>query len=135
MGYKLLFYSFLYCFLGSVLYSCLFVADINSTKVFHLDYQDYLIVLIAFFLISIVAISPYVLFCNIMFFKKKNMNIFSIRVWMNLSFLLIISITFAVSFNMMKSLMEALELVFSYGIPGVIMINLFISRLRLSNRF
>jgi hypothetical protein len=132
MRYKLLVYSFLYCFLGSMLYSYFFLSDLTAFQVY---YQDYFILTIVFFLISIVAISPYVLFCNIMFFKKKNMNIFRIRIGMNLAFLLIISITFAVSFNMMKSLMEALELCFSYAIPGVIIINLFISRIQLSNRF
>ena len=125
MKYVGIFYWFLSCFLGSSIYSYILLCQINSSKIFHFIFTDFLVVDLTVFLFSLIATLPYLIFYKMILERTISVRLIKPNVLINYSLFIILLITFIISFYLMKSAVDALIMIFSFGLPGFIGSNLY----------
>lgn len=108
----------LICFFGSILYTILFVYEINSSKYFHFNFLDSFLTFIYILLLSFIIALPYLFLWRML----NKMSFRGISKYFVYNILLIASllIVFFISAYIMMSFVDALKLIVSYGIIGAI---------------
>lgn len=111
------------CLLASFIYSAVFVTETFPKPAFNSSFSDYIIIAIIFSLISIILSIPIIYLINgILKSQLKNKQKY---IWNNIIWGVVVLITFSISSNLMKSLIESLKLTFSYGTIGVFSTNVY----------
>jgi hypothetical protein len=121
-------YWILPCFIASVLYSIFFVLDIKNEGVFQTYFSDYLLFSFLFFIVSLVASLPLVLFYKslIRYKQRRTNNIYII-------FFVLLGTAYVATSFIMKDYFEAMLLIFAYGSVGLITIKKLVNSLNISD--
>lgn len=117
------YYWILPCILGSLIYTIFFLGEFISEEVFNVFFYDYLIFVLLFSLLSLIVTLPYVLFCKLVLLRLQNSNLYIV-----LSFIVLMLISYIISFFLMKSFVEPIFLIASYGLIGVSTIIIYFNR-------
>lgn len=122
-------YLLIFCLIGSLIYSVLFTLDLNSEGVFRFNIYDYFIFSGIFFVIAMTLSLPYILICKYILNRIDAHNKSKLLLYFLLSFVSYLIIICLGSYFFMKSLFDTIELVFSFGLIGILIIYAFIKKI------
>jgi len=116
---------FFACCSGSSLYTYIFVKNINSNHVFHFNLNDFLLINAVVFIFSLIVTIPYIILYKKILENSENLSVLKLHILVNFILFLLLLIVFVISYYLMRSAIDSLELIFSFGLPGLITVNLF----------